>query len=125
MEILLKNLKSQAEELRQCENKIQRQKVQIEEVSLALKSIQSNSMHSVRKELQKQAEELWRERQKIQMLRTGLTKIISLYESCEEEILSLEDGDYGRQTETFSNVDVSEYAKLLESLQIKISMQAF
>lgn len=117
-EILLNKMKAYSEELGKCRKRIRQEQEEIHEVQRVLKTMQGNGLQEVVFRLQKQIQNLEREDQKIEMLRTALLKIISLYENCEKKILSLEDGKRKQYSEEFRTTDLNPYKTAMNNLGI-------
>lgn len=120
-EIVLSKTKYLTEDLRYSESRIKVQRLALQDVCVSLRSIQSDAMHEVRMTLNRQIEGLLREEQKIKMLRATLKKINSLYENCEEKILSLEE-ELAYQVE-FGRFDTRPYLRILDELDVHFRMQ--
>lgn len=122
-DIVLKKLKHLAEDLRDCERRIKSQRAQLEATNEVLRTMDSEAMHIVCDKLKRQSEGLNREEQKIKMLRTGLLRIISLYENCEEKILSMEDRSGNQDFALFKVIKFFHYIEPMRLLNLKFSFQ--
>lgn len=89
------------------------------EVCNTLKSFQDNAMHEVERKLWKQVQGMESDLQKLKMLRTALLKVISIYDSCEDAIVSLDEGRQSVDQGLFGNVDLQKYVNIIEKTGIR------
>ncbi|MDO5410938.1 MAG: hypothetical protein Q4F21_10895 [Lachnospiraceae bacterium] len=95
-EISLEQLRLSAQRLQDCENKLKKECEALAETQQKLKSIQEAGIQELSVSLGKQKEQLYREMEKVRMLRIALEKIVLLYIHCEEDIL--ESGESEKKT---------------------------
>lgn len=122
-EILLNKMRALTEELRLCENRIRREQLRVMEVRASIRVLEGGAMYEVSSKLLKQIQGMERDIQKVRMLRTALSKIISLYENCEEKIVSLDDGRKNLSQNQFGSLEIKPYAEILKILNLRIKTQ--
>ena len=122
-EILLNKMRALTEELRLCENRIRREQLRVMEVRASIRTLEGGAMYEVSSKLLKQIQGMERDIQKVRMLRTALLKIISLYENCEEKIVSLDEGRKNQRQDQFGPVEIKPYVEILKILNLKFLTQ--
>ncbi|MDO4555393.1 MAG: hypothetical protein Q4B70_09640 [Lachnospiraceae bacterium] len=91
-EIMPHKLRAFLEELSGAENQIKNQIQDLYETISVLKMFDGDAMEELVRKLTKQAAALEQERIKVRTYRLTLEKIITLYEKCENQILSFDEG---------------------------------
>lgn len=119
IEILLNKLRSLSEEFRQCENKIKKEQMQTEEVYQELRKFQDDAMHELRIKLRRQIQGMESDLHKLEMLRTALLKVISLYENCEDKIVGLDEGKNTGDKGKFEPIGLQPYFEVIEKLDLQ------
>lgn len=115
-EINLSQAKRGVEQIRECESKLKKEKIEIHEVLYGLKWFESEAICEVRRKLTKQIESLHQEIINVQRIRATLEEIIRIYEKSENEILDMDNGRIISQKTILRTVNLDYiFAKLKDS----------
>jgi hypothetical protein len=115
-EINLSQAKRGVEQIRECESKLKKEKIEINEVLYGLKWFESEAISEVRRKLTKQIESLHQEIINVQRIRATLEEIIRIYEKSENEILDMDNGRIISQATILRTVNLNYiFAKLKDS----------
>lgn len=115
-EINLSQAKRGVEQIRECESKLKKEKIEINEVLYGLKWFESEAISEVRRKLTKQIESLHQEIINVQRIRATLEEIIRIYEKSENEILDMDNGRIISHATILRTVNLNYiFAKLKDS----------
>lgn len=122
-EILLSRLKELQEELKIHEVKIMNQVYELNEVRRNILRLEEDSLNEIAAKILHQTQELYQDASKMKMLRVALQKIISAYETCETNILNLDEGNFLSSIGKLERIDLRPLLKKMDQLQLDFVFQ--